>query len=227
MPRPLPALPLLLPTSGPSSVLAISDNLRTSGNTPEDEGVYPFYFSKPVPPALVMDYNRRRRERELRQESEASHVENERQIKHAILLVAYLSHGATPTFLPLQDIKTWPTLNLMRFPNLRSQLGLDSDDTLELYVSSANGKFWIPTLDHSITVKTDENFLFDGGVLQRHNIHQHLLISWRTYCHHPAQACLHKHLENVLAIWIPLPLPRLLPLPLRKEAVLISLLTLL
>ena len=120
------------------------------------EELHPFHFGKPVPPLLAADYNRRHQQRELRQESEASRSENERRIKHAVLLVSYLSDEATPAFLPLQDIKTWPTLNLAHFPHLRSQLGVTSDEILELYVSGANGKFWIPTLDYSMTVKTDE-----------------------------------------------------------------------
>ncbi|KAF8967558.1 hypothetical protein BDZ97DRAFT_2073594 [Flammula alnicola] len=151
MPRPLPALPLLSTmTIDPSSSLALPVSRA----------------SLRVPPLLAADHNRRRQDRELRQESEASRVENERRIKHAVLLVAYLKDASPPTFFPLQDIKTWPTLNLRRLPHLYGQLGLDSADVLELYVSSAYGKFWIPTLDHSMTVKTEQQvFIRRQGVV--------------------------------------------------------------
>ncbi|KDR67007.1 hypothetical protein GALMADRAFT_80225 [Galerina marginata CBS 339.88] len=93
-------------------------------------------------------------------------AKNERRIKHAVLLVSYVSDDATPSFLPLQDIKTWPTLNLASLLHLRSQLGLNTDDIAELYISTTHGKFWIPTLDYSMTVKTDEKiFIRRKGIL--------------------------------------------------------------
>ncbi|KAF8868401.1 hypothetical protein CPB84DRAFT_1857841 [Gymnopilus junonius] len=55
------------------------------------------------------------------------------------------SDTAKPIPLPLQDIKTWPTLNLMHLTHLPAQLGVLSFDELDLYVCSSHGNFWIPT----------------------------------------------------------------------------------
>jgi hypothetical protein len=165
LPRPIPSVPLRLPTStsgfdASASALSFTEPVSVSGLSVASGSEYseprPFYFGKPVPPALAADYNQHRQERELREQSDASRTENERRIKHTILLVAYLQRTEDPIPLPLQDIKTWPTLNLTHLPHLVAQLGLENGDNLELYIRSDHGNFWIPTLDHSMTVKTDE-----------------------------------------------------------------------
>lgn len=175
--RPVPLIPLRLPMSVNTSAFvfpelssvstSLSPSLSTpvsgSANTPAltssisgETETNPFYFGKSVPPALVADWNRRKQEREIRQQSETSRAENERRIKHAVLLVAYLEDAAEPIPLPLQDIKTWPTLNITHLPHLTAQLGVQKFDELELYVCTNHGSFWIPTSDHSMSVKTDE-----------------------------------------------------------------------
>ncbi|PPQ84236.1 hypothetical protein CVT26_013000 [Gymnopilus dilepis] len=105
-----------------------------------------------------------------------NNAENERRIKHTVLLVAYLQDAAEPTPLPLQDIKTWPTLNLAHLPQLAARLGLESFDNLELYVQSSYGNFWIPTVDHSMTVKTEEKIYIRRKGVQT-GLHQSFLSS--------------------------------------------------
>ena len=57
-------------------------------------------------------------------------------------------------------------LNLVHLPHLLAQLGLQKDDGLELYMHSNHGNFWIPTIDHSMTVKTDKKiYIWQKGVL--------------------------------------------------------------
>ncbi|KAF8808811.1 hypothetical protein BYT27DRAFT_7337527, partial [Phlegmacium glaucopus] len=142
--RPVPSIPLRLPTSTDTSGFdfsalsfvspslpslptlsippgAVDPPALTPSSTGETE-TNPFYFGKPVPSALVADWNRRKQEREARQKSETSRMENERRIKHTVLLVAYLEDMAEPIPLPLQDINTWPTLNLAHLPHLVAQL---------------------------------------------------------------------------------------------------------
>ncbi|KAF8816926.1 hypothetical protein BYT27DRAFT_7205317 [Phlegmacium glaucopus] len=155
----LPSLPTLSIPPG-----AVDPPALTPSSTGETE-TNPFYFGKPVPSALVADWNRRKQEREARQKSETSRMENERRIKHTVLLVAYLEDMAEPIPLPLQDINTWPTLNLAHLPHLVAQLGVQKLDELELYVRSNHGCFWIPNPDHSMSVKTDEKvFIRRKGV---------------------------------------------------------------
>ena len=57
-------------------------------------------------------------------------------------------------------------LNIVHLPHLLAQLGLQKDDGLELYMHSNHGNFWIPTIDHSMTVKTDKKiYIWQKGVL--------------------------------------------------------------
>ncbi|KAF8869213.1 hypothetical protein CPB84DRAFT_1856627 [Gymnopilus junonius] len=126
---------------------------------------HPFRFVKPIPAAVATDWDRCHWERELRQQSEASRAENEQWIKHTVLLLAYLQDTAELILLPLQDIKTWPTLNLMHLTHLPAQLGVLSFDELDLYVCSSHSNFWIPTVDHSMTIKMDDKiFIRRKGV---------------------------------------------------------------
>ena len=185
--RPVPSIPLRLPTSTGTSSFGLSGlsfassllpSLPTSSimsgtagptaltlsSTGETE-INPFYFGKPVPSTLAADWNRCKQEHEARQQSETSQMENERRIKHTVLLVAYLEDIAEPIPLPLQDINTWPTLNLAHLPHLVAQLGVQKLDDLELYVHSNHGCFWIPNPNHSMSVKTDKKvFIWRKGV---------------------------------------------------------------
>ena len=113
-----------------------------------------FSFRKPVPLALAEDYKRRREEREIRQQAELSRNENERRMKHSVLLVTYLQEDDQPTMLPLQDIKTWPTLNLSQLMSLPSQLGLSDLDNFSLF--DPQNMIWIPTVDHAFPVTTNQ-----------------------------------------------------------------------
>jgi len=190
LPRPIPSVPLLLPmstsiskpgfpssSSFPASVLPSDSTLAivsVSTGLPAaysaETEVNPFYFGKPVPPRLAADWNQHRQEREIRQQSEASRTENEQHIKHTVLLVAYLQDAADPIPLPLQDIKTWPTLNLKHMPHLAAQLGMQNSEDLELYACSNHGSFWIPTVDYSMSVKTDKKiFIRRKGVQTAHH----------------------------------------------------------
>ena len=105
-----------------------------------------FSFRKPVPRALAGDQKlQRREERKIRQQAEASRKENERQMKHSVLLVEYLHNSSQPTMLPLQDIKTWPTLNLSQIPSLAEQLGLPDLSDFSLF--DPQNTIWINTND--------------------------------------------------------------------------------
>ena len=70
-------------------------------------------------------------------------MENERWMKHSVLLVAYLQEDGQPTMFPLQDIKTWPTLNLSQLTSLSSQLGLSELANFSLF--DPQNTIWIPT----------------------------------------------------------------------------------
>jgi hypothetical protein len=130
-----------------------------------------FYFGKPVPPRLAADWNQHQQEREIRQQSEALRTENEWHIKHTVLLIAYLQDAADLIPLPLQDIKTWLTLNLKHMPHLAVQLGMQNLEDLELYACSNHGSFWIPTVNYSMSVKMDEKiFIRQKGVQTAHHL---------------------------------------------------------
>ncbi|PPR07012.1 hypothetical protein CVT26_004381 [Gymnopilus dilepis] len=162
-----------LATSSGSPSLDLS--LSTSAPT-QPASQHPFYFSKPIPPAVAADYNERRLQREHRHKAETERVENERRIKHTVLLLAYLRDGVGPTPLPLQDINTWPTLNLAKLPHLKAQLGLQDDEEVEIYARTAHGSFWVPTLDYSMNVKTDDQiFICRKGV--HTDAHPSMLVS--------------------------------------------------
>lgn len=178
LPRPLPSVPLLLPSQpafnasisslGPPSIVLdpvllrpaspinsqASMDHRTAGSASPTVVPNEFLFKKPVPRELAEDYQKRRVERDIRLALEASRAENQRSINHAVILVVYLMDDLEPLFLPLQDIKTWPTLNLSQIPTLADLLGLPNLASLELFASRLG--FWVPSLNFAMAVKTDE-----------------------------------------------------------------------
>lgn len=159
--RPLPQEPLR-PVTAATVSLGSDGSALAAGDMPLEEGPPSvnkafsgaFFFRKPVPPALAEDYKRRREEREIRQRAEASRMENERRMKHSVLLVAYLQEDGQPTMFPLQDIKTWPTLNLSQLTSLPSQLGLSELANFSLF--DPQNAIWIPTVDHALPVITNQ-----------------------------------------------------------------------
>ncbi|EDR12048.1 uncharacterized protein LACBIDRAFT_324440 [Laccaria bicolor S238N-H82] len=56
--------------------------------------------------------------------------------------------------LPLQDIKTWPTLNLSQIPSLAAKLGLSDLSDLSLF--DPQNTIWIPMMDHALLVGTND-----------------------------------------------------------------------
>ncbi|EDR13035.1 uncharacterized protein LACBIDRAFT_322442 [Laccaria bicolor S238N-H82] len=72
----------------------------------------------------------------------------------SVSLVAYLNADGQPTMLPLQDIKTWPTLNLSQIPSLAAKLGLSDLSDLSLF--DPQNTIWIPTMDHALLVGTND-----------------------------------------------------------------------
>jgi hypothetical protein len=160
--RPLPQEPLRFVSAAASVSLGSDASTFAAGDTPLKEGPSfanqafsgAFSFRKPVPLALAEDYKRRREEREIRQQAEASRNENERRMKHSVLLVAYLQDDGQPTMFPLQDIKTWPTLNLSQLMSLPSQLGLS--DLTNFCLFDPQNAIWIPTVDHAFPVTTNQ-----------------------------------------------------------------------
>jgi hypothetical protein len=162
--RPLPQEPLRSISAAASVPLGSDASTFALGDTPlkELEGASfvnqdfsgAFSFRKPVPLALAEDYKRRREEREIRQQAELSRNENERRMKHSVLLVAYLQEDGQPTMFPLQDIKTWPTLNLSQLMSLPSQLGLS--DLTNFCLFDPQNAIWIPTVDHAFPVTTNQ-----------------------------------------------------------------------
>lgn len=159
--RPIPSAPLHLLSTYSAGFSTSLNTLAgpSSENVTVSTGIMPpfvsdgFTFKKPVPKALSDDYLRRCKEREHRQQLELSRTENQRRINHSVILVAYLDDDTSPLMIPLQDISTWPTLNLVQVPDLSDILGVTDLLGLELYVPK-NG-FWTTNLDFAMTVKTD------------------------------------------------------------------------
>ena len=73
---------------------------------------------------------------------------------HPIVIpVAHLT-GSEPVLLPLQDIRTWPTLRFSQIPWLPEFLGLPNLSSLEFFISRRG--FWTSNLDFATVVKTDD-----------------------------------------------------------------------
>ncbi|PPQ76917.1 hypothetical protein CVT24_008931 [Panaeolus cyanescens] len=148
LPRPLPAMPYLVP-----SVLSDSQVQATPaplpGSTPASEMstvavttttvplVQPsqlsvpstFLFKKPVPADLKEDYIRQCRERDKRREIESLKARHQVKIKQSVTLFAYLSNDELPIMRPLQGILSWPSLNFSEIHcDLAVLFGLPSDD---------------------------------------------------------------------------------------------------
>jgi len=166
IPRPLPATPLLLPNFLPIPTVDSAgtgtgpDRGENRGRISEDglqgAAVFTpdeFSFRKPIPKALADNYKWRCAERDTRIELEASHSKNQRRINHTVILVVHLT-DSDPLLLPLQDIKTWPTLRLSQISSLPDLLGLPDLSSLELFVSRLG--FWTSNLDFAMAVKTDD-----------------------------------------------------------------------
>ena len=128
---------LRLPTPLSLSVLTLLLHLQLLVTPPKELPVAlfsgTFLFRKPVPRALAEDYKRRQERGEIRRQAEASRNENERRMKHSVLLMAYLHNDNQPTMLPFQDIKSWPTLNLSQIASLAEQLGLPDPSDFSLF----------------------------------------------------------------------------------------------
>ncbi|KAF8160311.1 hypothetical protein BJ912DRAFT_1101217 [Pholiota molesta] len=162
--RPLPGFPFQVPASESQTPLVsypvpsfLSESVTPSGlENPSPLMFVPdgFTFKKPVPKALADDYLRRCKEHEIRQKLEFSRAENQRCINHSVVLVAFLDDDTLPHVIPLQDIPTWPTLNLVQVPDLLDLLGISDLLGLELFTPK-NG-FWTSNLNFAMAVKTDE-----------------------------------------------------------------------
>lgn len=81
-------------------------------------------------------------------------AENQKHLHHSILLVAYLADDSDALVIPLQDIPTWPMLNLSQLPDVSKKLGEVDLSQLELFL--VRDGFWNLTLDYAMLVKTNE-----------------------------------------------------------------------
>ncbi|KAF8187797.1 hypothetical protein BJ912DRAFT_969702 [Pholiota molesta] len=130
------------------------------GALPHDD----FTFKQPVPQALADDILRRRGERELRRQLEATRARNQLRLAHSVVLVAFLESDAEPRMIPVQDISPWPNVNIQTISGLARMLGLSDLSDLELFVT--RNSCWIPTVDFVMALKPDEKiFLRRRGLL--------------------------------------------------------------
>lgn len=154
LPRPIPSVPLLFPLT--TTVLEPSPQPVPIMTAEQQQNSSHFLFKKPVSSALLEDNVCRHAERNTRTVQELSRMENERRIKHSVVLVVYFEENKGPSLVPLQDIRTWPTLNLSQISTLSALLNVASLKELELFVEKFD--CWT-TLGFAMSVKTDDRII--------------------------------------------------------------------
>ncbi|PPR05026.1 hypothetical protein CVT24_010220 [Panaeolus cyanescens] len=155
-PRPIPVIPLRFPTADTAAGSSLAANTYPqSSPLVEDAPNNPFLFKKPVSAALLEDNRLRHAKRSAVSEQTASKLANQRRLTHAVSVKLFLNDEEEPSIIPLQDIQTWPTLNLSEFPGIAYLFGVSNLDNLQVY--SKKHKAWTPTLNFALgELKTDQ-----------------------------------------------------------------------
>jgi hypothetical protein len=80
------------------------------------------------------------------------HLINQHRIQHSATLYVYTVDDCPPNMVVIQDIPTWPTVNLAQLPWALEKANLHSPTMLEIYHAPGHG--WILGIDHAIDLKT-------------------------------------------------------------------------
>ncbi|KAH6876978.1 hypothetical protein BKA70DRAFT_1448321 [Coprinopsis sp. MPI-PUGE-AT-0042] len=140
--RPLPSIPYDAPASA------------DPGRDGATALVAPFRFRKPISPDFLAEANARLKEGEIRRSAIEAKAVNQRRLKQSIWIVLYLAEDEDPGVFPLQDISTWPTLDLTQVPDLENLLGLEDLSGLQLL--AAGLPTWVSTLKQALMVSTNQ-----------------------------------------------------------------------